>query len=202
MHTGVLVAVEGDTDVPFARRVVGAAGVDVARVMVLNGHGNLDKHVRRWCQPSNRQPMLVLRDYQPSGDAACVVALRARLSGPAPHSPSTLVRIAEHEIEAWALADREGIAEFFHVRPAAVPATPDGEPDPKRLLVDLCRRSSSRRIRRAMVPGAASGRKVGPQFTGLMLDFGSSVWNVARAREVSPSLDRAVRSVESLSSGA
>jgi hypothetical protein len=198
MSIGVLVAVEGETDEPYAQRVVIAAGLFVDRTIVLHGHGNLDNRVARWCQPSNRRPMLVVRDLDPTFSAGCAPAVIRRLSGNGPHSSTTIVRIAERELEAWLLADREGLATYFHLRAGDVPSTPDEESDPKRTLVNLCRKSSSSRVRRGMVPSSQSGREVGPEFTGLVLTFGSTVWDVQRARSASPSLDRAVVSLERL----
>ena len=198
MTTGVFVAVEGVTDQPFAERIVAATGLHVDRVIVFEGHGNLDPHVNRWCERSNRRPMLVLRDLDPTLGADCSPGLVDRLAGPGPRSTTTLVRIAERELESWLLADREAVALYFHVRAASVPTIPDAEPDPKRALIDLCRSSAARSIRSGMVPKPDSGRAVGPEFTGLVIGFGSTVWNVERARTVSPSLDRAMTALERL----
>jgi hypothetical protein len=196
MSVGVLVAVEGDTDEPFAARLVKAAGLSVDRTIVLYGHGDLDSRVARWCHPSNHRPMLVLRDFNPNFGTPCPPALLTHLIGAGPHSVTTVVRIAERELEAWLLADREGVATYFHVPVQAIPTSPDGETDPKRTLVNLCRRSSSSRIRRGMVPDPRGGRQVGPEFTGLLLGFGGGTWSVERARQASPSLDRAVGAIE------
>ncbi len=201
MSIGVLVAVEGDTDQPFAQRVATAAGLSVDRTIVLHGHGNLDDRVAHWCRPSNQRPMFVLRDLDPGLGTDCAPALIRHLVGDGPRSTTTLVRIAERELEAWLLADREGVAAYFHVPRGAVPASPDGESDPKRTLVNLCRRSSSSRIRRGMVPDPAGQRKVGPEFTGLLLGFATTAWDIERARPASPSLNRAILSLERLASG-
>ena len=196
MTTGVPVAVEGDTDEPFAHRVVVASGLQVDRVLVLNGHGNLDSRVARWCEASNRRPMLVLRDLDPSLGHDCAPALVRHLSGGGIRTSTTLVRIAQREIESWLLADRQAVSSYFHVRPGAVPATPDLEPDPKLTLVNLCRSSTSSRIRRGMVPSAEAGRQVGPEYTGLILGFATGGWDVQRARRASPGLDRAIAALE------
>lgn len=198
MSPGVLVAVEGVTDEPFASRVVNAAGLEVDRTIVFNGHGNLDPRIPKWCQPSNRRLMFVVRDLDPSFGHACPPGLVAQLTGPPPLSATTLVRIAERELESWLLADRDGAANYFHLRPGSIPHAPDTELNPKQTLVNLCRSSTSSAIRRGMVPDPRGGRSVGPEFTGLVIDFGSSSWSVERAKPSSPSLARALRSLETL----
>lgn len=198
MIPGVIVAVEGDTDEPFARRIVEAAGLRLERVYVFHGHGNLDPRIPRWCEISNRRPMMILRDLDPHLDTNCAPALVERLSGNALRSSTTLVRIAEREVEAWLLSDRDAVAKYFHIHRQAIPGSPDAEPDPKQTLVNLCRKSSSGRVRNGMVPGPRSRRRVGPGFTGLVLDFAIAHWDAQRARTASPSLDRAINALQQL----
>jgi hypothetical protein len=198
MSASVLVAVEGVTDEPVASRVVERAGLTVDRTIVLDGHGNLDPRIPKWCQPSNRRPMFVVRDLDPSFGNPCPPALVTQLTGPPPLSATTVVRIAERELEAWLLADKEGVARYFHLRSNAIPQAPDTEPNPRQTLVNLCRSSTSSAIRRGMVPDPRGGRSVGPEFTGLVIDFGSSSWSAERAEPVSPSLARALRALEVL----
>ncbi len=196
MTLGVLVAVEGETDKPFAERIVIAAGLSVYKRIPFHGHGNLDKCMARWCQPSNRRAMLVVRDLDPNFGHDCPPALVEHLAGPGPRSATTLVRIAERELESWLMADREGVARYFRLRAASIPVLPDHEPNPKRTLVNLCRSSTSSSVRRGMVPDPQGGREVGREFTGLIIGFGSTMWDVERARSASPSLDRAISSLQ------
>lgn len=198
MSSRLRVFVEGDTDEPFARRVIEVAGHSTAAVFVVGGHGMIDKRVERWCKPSNVHPMLVLRDLKPTLGKNCAPALVRHLVGDGPHSVTTVFRLAERELEAWLLADRAAVAEYFSVKLSAVPLLPDTEFDPKQTLVNICRSSSSSRIRNGMVPTPSSGRAVGQQFTGLVLSFGRSHWDAARARTASPSLDRAIAALELL----
>jgi hypothetical protein len=192
MTAPLLVAVEGDTDEPFARALVESAGRSVDHVVVLNGHGQIDRRLRRWCLPSNRRPMLVLRDFDPALGATCPAELIANLIGDIEPSPTTLVRMPVREMEAWMLADREAASSFFQTPILNFPTSPDDDPDPKRTLVDLCRKSSSPDIRDGMVPDPGAGRAVGRRFTGLVLEFGRQYWNPERAAAVSPSLAKAL----------
>jgi hypothetical protein len=192
MSSSVRVFVEGATDEPFAQRVVEAAGHAVHAIFPMGGHAEIDKRVRRWCGPTNTTPMMVLRDLDPTLDTVCAPALVNHLIGGGPHAATTVFRIAEHEVEAWLLADRAAVASFFQVDVASVPPEPDLLPDPKEALVNVCRNSAERRVRHGMVPGPTATRKVGPQYTGLVLTFGASHWDIERARNASPSLDRAI----------
>jgi hypothetical protein len=198
MTEHIRVIVEGDTDEPFARHLVKAAGHDVTAVIPMRGHGEIDKNVGRWSRPSNVRPMLILRDLDPDLGKGCAPALVRHLVGSGPHAPMTVFRIAERELEAWMLADRDALANYLDVDVAAFPLSPDDEEDPKRTLVNICRQSASRRIRDGMVPSQDSGRTVGRQFTGFVLGFGRAHWDPQRARRRSSSLERAMLALENL----
>ncbi len=53
--------------------------------------------------------------------------------------------LAVREIEAWALADREALADFMGVKQAKIPEHPDGEEDPTVTLVHLARSREPKR---------------------------------------------------------
>ena len=157
MSSRLRVFVEGETDEPFARRVVEAAGHSVDAVFPMHGHGEIDKRVDRWCKPANTRPMLILRDLHPALGKGCASALVRHLVGTGPHSATTVFRIAERELEAWLLADRKAVAAYFQVRPVAVPVSPDMQLDPKQTLVNVCRSSSSSSAQqKGMVPSSLS----------------------------------------------
>jgi len=132
--------------------------------------------------------MLVLIDHDGEHDCA-----PAALDQWAPEPRGFLVvRIVVQAIEVWALGDREGAASFFSVRLGAIPQDPERLDAPKRTLIDLASRSRRREIRRAIEPRRSSGRSQGPGYEGLLIEFGARYWNLERARETCPSLDRAV----------
>ena len=75
----VLYAVEGRTDAVVARRLIEHLGRHADELLVARGAHNLDRRIRHWRQPSNRQPLLVVRDLDRE---ECPPELVARLSGP------------------------------------------------------------------------------------------------------------------------
>lgn len=100
------------------------------------------------------------------------------------------LRLAVRMLESWLLADRACLAGFLRVRVASVPADPDAVQHPKRALVDLARRSTSRTVREALTP-QDSGAVVGPEYVPVMSEFITTLWQAARARAASPSLETA-----------
>ena len=108
-----------------------------------------------------------------------------------------LFRIAVREVESWLLADAEAFANFFSVPAAAIPERPDELTHPKNTLVDVVARSTSPSMRREILPGEVT-RKVGAGYTAKVIEFANEHWNVTRARQASPSLDRCVAALAAL----
>ncbi len=108
------------------------------------------------------------------------------------------LRIAVRAIEAWLLADTEGIADFIGVSRRRVPHDPEALDDPKRSLVELARSSRRREIREDFVPRDGSGRRVGPAYTARMIEFASIRWRLNEAAQRSPSLRRSLEAVQRL----
>ena len=114
-------------------------------------------------------------------------------------SPRLLLRFAVLEVAAWILADRAGFSRWLRVSEAIVPRYPEQETDPKRRIVQLARRSRSRRLREALVPQRGSGtNRVGPDYNTEVGGFVASDWNPEAARRHAPSLDRAIRRLTEL----
>ena len=108
------------------------------------------------------------------------------------------LRLAVRELESWLLADHEGVAGFFKVTARDLPLSPDNEIDPTQKLVNLCRKSTSRRIREGMVPRQGSATTVGPLYEALIIEFGTRYWSLDRASDRSPSLRRARQAIRKL----
>ena len=101
-------------------------------------------------------------------------------------------RIAVPMVEAWFLADREGIARFLGVGRDSVPAAPEDQPDPKSSLVSLARRSRCRAIREGLVPAAGDHRTEGPEYALMMGEFTREHWSPRRGADHAPSLHRTI----------
>lgn len=114
------------------------------------------------------------------------------------HAPtSLLVRLAVNEAEGWVLADRSAFARHMNVPSGKIPARVDELIDPKAVVLQLIGRSKSRRLRTEMI-SASDPTKQGTGYNLHLCHFVRNHWDCDRARELSPSLDRALRSLQSL----
>lgn len=143
-------------------------------------------------QAQHVQPVLCVADT----DGRCAIDLLAEWVPI--HAPTSLiVRLAVTEAESWVLADRSGFAGSFHIPLNKIPAVTDDIADPKRLLLNLVSRSRSRTFRDEMI-SATDSSKAGTGYNFHLCDFVHSTWDAQNAREHSPSLERALRRLESL----
>jgi hypothetical protein len=69
-----------------------------------------------------------------------------------------LFRVAVSEVESWALADREGFAQFLGISSVLVPAQPDHVADPKQTLINLARRSRRRTLKAFAEPKSSMAK--------------------------------------------
>lgn len=60
----------------------------------LGGHAELDQRLPRWNQQSNRLPLLVVRDRDPSPSVECHADIVERLAGGPSHTPLLTVRLS------------------------------------------------------------------------------------------------------------
>lgn len=112
----ILFAVEGDTDQPFATKIIERAGARARPLPVAGGKNRLDTRIAGWNQPGNQQNILVLRDWDEDDQVPCAPTLVEKVLGGHARATGLCVRIAIRSIEAWMLADREAAAEFFGIR--------------------------------------------------------------------------------------
>ena len=193
-ETWVTGAVEGLVDEAVVRRLLLEAGLACTAVYGLEGKPALLQRLAGYNAAARFAPWLVLIDLDQ--DAACVPEfLEGVLPQPAPHM---LLRVAVREIESWLLAD-PGFARFLGVRPQAIPADPDAVDDPKRLVVNLARRSRRPTITRDLVPRPGAGRVVGPAYASRLIEFVTRRWQPRRAAERSASLARCLTAIARLS---
>lgn len=187
----VTCAVEGDLDSVVARRLLAEVGAAEGRVYILGGKQKLHQRLPAYNRAAKMEPWLVLVDLDRDECAP-----RLRQEWLADQSPNLCLRIAVRAMEAWLLADREAFADFFGVSPARIPAHPDEVQDPKRLVVDLARRSRRRAIREDLVPREGSGRAVGPAYTSWLIEFADRVWRPREAAGASASLRRCIAALQ------
>jgi len=155
------------------------------------GYGYLKSHIHGFNNAAQGIPYLVLTDLD---QAECPPELiREWLDHP--RRPNLLLRVAVREVEAWLLADRPGMAQFFGVAEALTPRNVELLPDPKQTLIHLARKSRRRALREAIAPPSGSTSTQGPDYNGALLPFVQAKWNIGEAMRNSTSLRRTVNVV-------
>ena len=183
-------AVEGETDVPIAERMLRLIAVEPVRTLVAGGKSKLDSKIPGLNRSGANLNWLIMRDLD--HDESCPPELiRRLLSGNSPSSRVS-IRVPVRAVESWILADVDGFSQEFSVGRNHVPSRPDDLESPKRELVDLCRRSRRSEIKAAMVPRSSGGRLVGPEYANRISAFVRRRWDPERAAHRSPSLCRAL----------
>lgn len=190
----ITLVVEGPSDESVLRRILRDHKITLSRVLGLQGKDYLDKRLANFNLAARHGNWLVVRDLDE--DADCPARL-ARVKLPAP-SKGMCFRVAVRSVEAWLLADAEGIASFLKVATHQVPHSPESLQDPKGTLVRLAARSRSREIREDMVPASGTTAQVGPAFVSRIVEFTGGKWNWRRAQTRSDSLKRCVNRIAEL----
>jgi len=187
-------AVEGTTDEAVVRKILKAIKIFPGKFYGLEGKGKIQRQLKGFANAAKFAPWLVLIDLD--NDAPCAPEL-ARTWSPE-NSPFLCFQVAVHEIEAWLLADRLNFSGFFGVPESSIPLVPDELSNPKKMVVDLVRRSSRKDMRETLVPSVTSGRSVGPAYASYMIEFSGKHWNPIEAAEHSKSLKRCLRSIRQI----
>ena len=192
--TFVYIAVEGDTDIPVAERLIKHVGLEPLPAITARSAAKLDQRFTELNRSGRALNWLVLRDLDA---VACAPELLDKLLAGVALSERVCVRVPVREIESWLLADVEGFAAAFSVRPSRMIASPDELNDPKRHVVEVCRHSRSRAVRDTVPPRPGSGRSVGAEYASRISDFARRSWNIESAAPRSPSLARALSALRS-----
>jgi hypothetical protein len=185
------VAVEGPTDRAVIARLLEDVGIEFGAIHICGGKGKLDKRVLSYNHAARHTPWLVLRDLDE--DAPCAPGLVAQLLP----SPSALMcfRIVVRSMEAWLLADTEGMASFLAVSQQSLPASPDLLANPRMELLRLAKKARHKDIREDFLPAAGMMVRVGPGYTARLIEFATLHWRPERAAERSPSLNSCLRAL-------
>lgn len=185
-----MLVVEDELSASVMRRLVQASGRDfvISRVFQPQGFGQIKVGIDTFKKASHTLPHVILTDLDRYPCPPALLADWKAIRLPA----AMLLRIAVREVEAWLLADREGMADFLGVPASKVPSFPESEPDPKRCLINLARRSRKRRLTTELVPEPGARTPIGPLYNQRLSTFAEGEWDVDRARLSAPSLDRAI----------
>lgn len=186
-------AVEGSVDEVAVRRIAETVGVEVATVYVTNGKESLVKRLAGFNEAARHAPWLVVVDLNGTN---CAPDLLGEIL-PAP-SPLMTCRVAVRAIEAWLMGDCDRLASFLGIAASRLPLDPDDVANPKQTLVNAAAGSRRRAIREDMSPRPGSGRSVGPNYAGRLIEFMTDEavgWRPDVAADRSDSLARALRAI-------
>jgi len=165
--------------------------LSVSRVLPMRGFGNIKSGIQRFMNASNVIPHIVLTDLD---QCECAPSLMNSW-GVNITTQNLLFRVAVREVEAWLLADREGMSKYLNLPLAKMPLYPEMENDPKQTLINLVRKCKSRRFVEELVPATGSSASTGPLYNARMGGFVRDCWNIERAVVNSDSLSRAVKRI-------
>ena len=200
-HVIISGAVEGMLDEAVLRRLMKKMGAMAGPIYGKNGKSFLLQKVNAYNQAARFAPWVILIDLDHDADCAPPF-LQSCLPNPAPYMS---FRVAVREIEAWLLADREHLAKFLSVGVSRIPHDPENLNNPKSTMVEIARHSRRRDVRENMVPRADSGRKIGPAYTSLLIEFVRDPehgWRPHVAAKSSDSLNRCMLRLDQLVGGA
>ena len=189
MKTSIVVAVEDPLSEAVALRLLALNGLKAANSLVLGGASKLQTRAERLNQAARKVPVFLLTDLDTR--RRCPASLVENWI----HTPSAkmLFRVAVMEVECWLLADSVGFTRFAKLQTDRIPKNVDREvDDPKRLLVNLIRKSRDVRLRRDVVPADGSTAQVGLAYNQRLSDFVVNLWNPEEAASRSASLARAM----------
>lgn len=103
-----------------------------------------------------------------------------------------LFRIAEKEIEAWILADRQSFANFMGVSVRKIPDDTAIIPDPKQYIFSLARRSQNKEMIDLIPKGTALQ---GPGYNSILQNFVIEHWDPIKALDHNRSLRKAIERI-------
>lgn len=153
------------------------------------GNGYLRKTIQGWNRAARSTPLLLLTDID---RLECAPALVADWL-PSNRHPNLIFRVAIREVEAWLLADTDGIMKYLRCRRGTVLSSmPEDSPDPKAEIIRLAKLSRSSQIRQEIVPRANSGAVQGRGYNICLTQFVENHWNIEVARQSASSLDRLI----------
>jgi hypothetical protein len=191
----ISILAEGTLDEAVAKRIVRAAGGQPATPFPKDGAHYIEKKIQSYNRLAQGMPILTLVDLMDVDPACPPEAVREWL----PHRhEQMLLRFVVREIESWILADRTSVSRFLGIRKSKIPHHPEELDDPKASFMECARASPKDGLKNALVPDDPTVRAEGPAYTNRMERFVRKQWNLERAMQNAPSLQRSVRAVETI----
>lgn len=162
---------------------------DIAISTEINAHGfgRIKKSILNYNRAARHTAFFIVTDLD---QKECAASLIKDWFCSVEKEPQLLFRIAVHEIDAWVLADKTGIAKLLNVSSDLIPQEPESILDPKNLLMQLAKKSKSREIREDFPPKDKYAHQ-GPLYNILLTSFVKDNWDLYEAMQHSESLTRA-----------
>jgi hypothetical protein len=196
MPARVILVVEDQLSLAVAERLVehAAPGTEVALRQVVRGRDRVRAELPKYVNACCVMPHFVLVDLDSD---PCPRALLEAWKV-FPPRPGLLIRVVPREVEAWVLADRPGFASFASVPMNKLPHAPETLADAKQTLINLARRSKSRRLASELVPAQGSRLSIGPMYNERVGAFVRQHWSIGEAASSAPALRRALERLGAL----
>lgn len=158
------------------------------------GNGYLRSNLKKFFEIANRTPFLLVTDLDRNECASTLLSdWLGSVNVPIPEK--MLLRVAVREIEAWLLADHQGISTLINREFST--NNPDSILNPKRKLIQLAKKAP-RDIRLDITIRDGALATQGPGYNARLVDFVRNTWCPIRASNNSNSLKRCCERLESL----
>lgn len=176
------------------RRLVKEFNNEISIKQEINAHGfgKIKRDILKYNNAAKYMPFFIITDLDKK---ECAVSLINEWFNNTKKEPELIFRVAIKEIDAWILADRNGIAKALNVSQSNIPAEPEKIEDPKAFLMQTAKKSKNREIRENFPPKDAFAHQ-GPLYNILLTNFVSEEWNLTEARQHSKSLEKAYNALK------
>jgi hypothetical protein len=182
--TLIAVATEDELSEQVATRLITDAGLKVSMTLRRNGNGYLRGSLSKFASMAVHAPLLLITDLDNQRSPAHLWTLWGNnLKKP----PGLLFHVAVREIEAWLLADHEGMKKLLGAKIGKLPNNPEELIDPKASLLSLASKAP-RSIRNDLVGERNSMAAQGLGYNAVLGTFARTLWRPEDAAERSPSL--------------
>lgn len=184
---GLTLATEDALSEAVGLRLMRCHKLTPTQLLRRDGVGYLRSRLKNWCELARIHPVVLITDLDAKACAPTLIdEWFARVESPR----NLIFRVAVREIEAWLLADHDGINRLLgRTGPSRLPRDPDALADPKRHLLDLAR-GAPKLVRLDLLASAGSTARQGVGYNARLSGFVAHEWNPDRASERSESLRR------------
>ena len=160
---------------------------DINIVSVSGNRGNtyIKENIRTFNAASQYLPYIVITDLDRT---SCAPQLIREWINFDIHK-NMLFRVAEKEIDAWLLSDREEFAKLMNIPINKIPVNTQEIADPKRYIINLARKSRKKSFK-DIVPNGMG--KQGPGYNIVLQKFVYEQWNAERAANCNESLRKTI----------